>query len=95
MQTGGDVDGAQVSFPAIKLTNKRIRRGALRSVKELAAAIREFIEVHNDDPKPFVWTGTADQILSSIARYARSTLTAHPARITSRIITSRINGTGD
>jgi transposase len=73
-----------------ELTNKRIRRGTFRSVKELETAIREFIEVHNEDPKPFVWTRTADQILSSIARYARSTLTAHPAGIT-----SRINGTGD
>jgi transposase len=73
-----------------ELTNKRIRRGAFRSVKELETAIREFIEVHNEDPKPFVWTRTADQILDSIARYARSTLTAHPSRIN-----SRINGTGD
>jgi hypothetical protein len=50
-----------------ELTNKRIRRGAFRSVRELESAIREFIEVHNEDPKPFVWTRTADQILDSIA----------------------------
>ena len=61
-----------------ELTNKRIRRGAFRSVRELESAIREFIDVHNEDPKPFVWTRTADQILASIARYARRTLTAHP-----------------
>jgi len=57
-----------------ELTNKRIRRGVFRSVKELEAAIREYIEVHNEDPTPFVWTKTADQILDSIARYAKRTL---------------------
>ena len=53
-----------------ELTNKRIRRGAFRSVKELESAIREYISVHNEAPKPFVWTRTAGQILDSIARYA-------------------------
>src|ERR1700686_193610 len=62
-----------------ELTNKRIRRGVFRSVKEREAALRKYIEVHNEDPKPFVWTRTADQILDSIARYARRTLAAHPA----------------
>lgn len=57
-----------------ELTNKRIRRGVFRSVKELESAIREYISVHNEDPKPFVWTRTADQILDSIARYARRTV---------------------
>jgi transposase len=56
-----------------ELTNKRIRRGVFRSVKDLQAAIREFIDAHNEDPKPFVWTKTADQILASIARYAQRT----------------------
>jgi transposase len=57
-----------------ELTNKRIRRGVFRSVKELEAAIRDYIEAHNEDPTPFVWTKTADQILNSIARYAQRTL---------------------
>lgn len=57
-----------------ELTNKRIRRGAFRSVKELEAAIREYIDVHNEDPKPFRWTRTADQILDSMARFAHRTL---------------------
>jgi transposase len=56
-----------------ELTNKRLRRGVFRSVKELESAIREYISVHNKDPKPFVWTRTADQILDSIARYAQRT----------------------
>src|SRR5438477_2325563 len=73
-----------------ELTNKRIRRGVFRNVKELETAIREYIEIHNEDPAPFVWTRTADQILASIARYAQRTLTAHPARLIARTI-----GTGD
>ena len=56
-----------------EITNKRIRRGIFRSVKELESAIREYIDVHNEDPKPFVWTRTADQILASIARFAQRT----------------------
>src|SRR5467141_2224377 len=54
-----------------ELTNKRIRRGVFRSVKDLEAAIRLYIDVHNENPKPFVWPKTANQILSSIARYAQ------------------------
>jgi hypothetical protein len=46
-----------------ELTTKQLRRGAHRSVSQLEAAIREFIEVHHADPKPFVWTKTADEIL--------------------------------
>ena len=61
-----------------ELTNKRIRRGVFRSVRELEAAIREYIDIHNENPKPFVWTRTADQILDSIARYARRTSVQTP-----------------
>jgi transposase len=56
-----------------EITNKRIRRGVFRSVRELEAAIREYIDVHNEAPKPFVWTRTADEILASIARFAQRT----------------------
>jgi transposase len=56
-----------------EITNKRIRRGVFRSVRELEAAIREYIEVHNEAPKPFVWIKTADAILASIARFAQRT----------------------
>lgn len=56
-----------------EITNKRIRRGIFRSVKELEQAISEYIIVHNEDPKPFVWTRTADEILASIARFAQRT----------------------
>ena len=57
-----------------ELTNKQLRRGVHRSVGQLEAAIREFIDAHHASPKPFVWTKTADQILASIARYAQRTL---------------------
>jgi len=73
-----------------ELTNKRIRRGVFRSVKELETAIREYIDVHNEDPTPFVWTRTADQILDSIARYAKRTHAARPSQLI-----SRTTGTGD
>ena len=60
-----------------ELTQKQIRRGSHRSVPELDKAIREFIDVHNSEPKPFVWTKTADEILASIARFAQRTLNTH------------------
>ena len=68
-----------------ELTNKRIRRGVFRSVKDLESAIREYIAAHNEDPMPFVWAKSADEILASMARYAQRTLAAHPACIMSRI----------
>ena len=52
-----------------ELTTKKLRRGAHRSVRQLNADIRAWIETWNTNPKPFVWTKTADQILESIARY--------------------------
>jgi len=52
-----------------ELTTKKLRRGAHRSVGQLNADIRAWIETWNEDPKPFVWTKTADQILDSIARH--------------------------
>ena len=52
-----------------ELTTKKLRRGAHRSVRQLNTDIRAWIETWNEDPKPFVWTKTADQILESIARY--------------------------
>jgi transposase len=52
-----------------ELTNKKLRRGAHRSVRQLNGDIRAWIETWNENPRPFVWTKTADQILESIARY--------------------------
>src|SRR4051812_20675307 len=52
-----------------ELTTKKLRRGTHRSVHQLNADIRAWIETWNADPKPYVWTKTADQILESIATY--------------------------
>jgi transposase len=54
-----------------ELTTKKLRRGSHRSVRELNADIRDWIETWNDNPRPFVWTKTADEILESIARYCK------------------------
>jgi transposase len=59
------------------LTQRQIKRGSHRSVTELETAIREFITVNNQKPKPFRWTKSADQILASIARFATATRAAH------------------
>jgi transposase len=55
------------------LTEKQLRRGAHRSTRELEAAIKRYIEHGNADPKPFIWTKTADEILDSIARFCQRT----------------------
>jgi transposase len=52
-----------------ELTDKRIRRGVFRSTLELEQAIRDYLDNSNEDPKPFIWTKTADQILDSIQRF--------------------------
>jgi transposase len=52
-----------------ELTTKKLRRGAHRSVRALNADIRAWIDTWNENPRPFVWTKTADEILDSIARY--------------------------
>ena len=48
-----------------ELTTKKLRRGTHRTVRELNADIRAWINTWNDNPRPFVWTKTADQILDS------------------------------
>ncbi|MBB5114151.1 hypothetical protein FHU28_003990 [Micromonospora echinospora] len=45
-----------------------IRRGVCHSVADLVTAIEEYLRVHNDDPKPFVWTSTAETILAKVRR---------------------------
>ena len=51
------------------LTQKYLRRGTHRSTRQLEQAIRDYLAVHNANPKPFVWTKTADDILDSIKRF--------------------------
>jgi transposase len=52
-----------------ELTNKWLRRGTHRSTKELEASINGWIDRWNDDPKPFVWHKSADEILETLAAY--------------------------
>ena len=59
------------------LTERQIRRGVHRSIKELEAAVAAFIAHYNAAPRPFHWTKSADQIFSSIARSCQRTLTVH------------------
>ena len=49
------------------LSEKQLRRGAHRSTLDLESSIYHYLDITNDDPKPFVWTKTADQILANVA----------------------------
>jgi transposase len=57
-----------------ELTNKQIRRGVHRSLRQLEDAIHRYIDTVNADPKPFRWTRSADDILASIQRFCTRTL---------------------
>jgi transposase len=58
-----------------EITSKRIRRGTFRSVPELVDAIYEYVDGYNEDPKPFVWTANADDIIAKVSR-CKATLEA-------------------
>ena len=51
------------------LTRKQLRRGVHTSTRQLEADIRAFIATHNTDPKPFIWTKSADAILAAVKRF--------------------------
>jgi transposase len=52
-----------------ELTRKQLRRGVHTSIRQLEGDIRTFIERHNDNPKPYRWTKSADEILSSVKHF--------------------------
>jgi transposase len=52
-----------------ELTTKKLRRGTHTSVRQLNKDIRAWIDTWNDNPRPYVWTKTADQIIDSIGNY--------------------------
>jgi hypothetical protein len=56
-----------------EITRNRIRRGVFTSVADLKTVIETYLEHHNADPKPFVWTAPAAKILEKVAR-GRQTL---------------------
>jgi transposase len=55
----------------LELTDKQLRRASHRSTQELVRAIEHFIKLRNQNPKPLMWTKTADQILESVGRYCK------------------------
>ena len=55
------------------LTEQRLRRGVFRDVEELITAIDEYVDRHNENPKPFIWTAKASDILEKVKR-ARAAL---------------------
>jgi transposase len=56
------------------LTEQQLRRGVFRSTCSLETTIRNYINAHNEEPKPFIWSKTADEILESVARFCQRTL---------------------
>jgi transposase len=60
-----------------EITRNRIRRGIFKSVAELKAAITDYLEKHNADPKPFVWTKSAGEILEKVARAKQALESQH------------------
>jgi hypothetical protein len=53
------------------ITTERLRRGVFHCVPDLVLAIKEYIVVHNQDPKPFVWTAKSNDILQKVIRANR------------------------
>ena len=51
------------------LSQRQIKRGSHRSTVELEKAIRHYLAIHNDNPKPFVWHKSADEIIESLGRF--------------------------
>ena len=60
------------------LTQKRLRRGTFHSVNQLRGAIEHYIDQHNENPQPFVWTAKADEIIAKVSR-ARAALDKSPS----------------
>jgi putative transposase len=57
-----------------ELTRKQLQRGVNRSTAELEADIDAFIATHNENPKPYKWVKSADQILASVKRFGQKTM---------------------
>ena len=60
-----------------ELTDKALRRGVFPSVPDLVAAINEYLEAHNSDPKPFIWTASVEAILEKVGRCKAVLVTVH------------------
>jgi transposase len=64
--SGSWLNAVETFFSA--LTRRRLKRGSFYSIVDLQAAINRYIAEHNDDPKPFTWTKTPEQILAKLNR---------------------------
>jgi transposase len=62
--SGSWLNAVETFFSA--LTRRRLKRGTFRSIVDLQAAIHRYLAEHNDDPKPFIWTTPANQILGQM-----------------------------
>jgi transposase len=60
-----------------RLTRRRLRRGVFRSIIDLQAAINRFIEDHNAEPKPFVWTAEPDTVFGKVTRGIQALASLH------------------
>ena len=61
------------------ITERCIRRGVFHSVSDLEKAILDYIEIHNENPKPFIWTAQASDILEKVKRAKASLLNSQSA----------------
>lgn len=57
-----------------ELTRKQLQRGVHRSTAELESDIAAFIHAHNENPKPYKWVKSADEILASVTRFCQKTM---------------------
>lgn len=57
-----------------ELTRKQLQRGVHRSTAELEADITAFIKTHNENPKPYKWVKSAEEILASVKRFCQKTM---------------------
>ncbi len=51
-----------------ELTDKALRRWVFHSIPDPIASIEEYLDAHNEDPRPYIWTAKAESILAKIAR---------------------------
>jgi transposase len=63
------------------LTRRRLQRGVFTSTADLEAAIHAYIDHTNAEPKPFIWTKTADAILANVGRFCQRTLNSHHSHV--------------
>jgi hypothetical protein len=59
------------------LSERRLRRGSFASLVDLQAAINRYLEEHNTDPRPFVWTAEPDAIIEKVRRGYQASQSTH------------------